>query len=317
MLYLELLGGLVLLFVGGEFLVRGAVSLARKTGVSSLLIGLVLVGFGTSMPELVASLQAARAGYPGLAVGNVVGSNIANVLLILGLAAVISPVLCRRAAFTRDGAVAAGATVLLMALAWTGEIGRGWGIALLAMLVAYAAYSYLSERRGANADGAAVHEAQAQEIPTDKPVWISLAVTLGGMAALLVGADMLVDSAVVLARSMGVTEAVIGLTLVALGTSLPELATCAIAAARGHSDVAFGNVIGSNIFNILGILGVTAIVQPLAVPEEIADVDVWVMAGSLALLAAVAFTSWRIRRAEGALFLVLYAGYIGWQFVAR
>lgn len=314
MLYVQLFGGLALLFVGGELLVRGAVGVARRLGLSPLLIGLVLVGFGTSMPELVASVEAARAGSPGIAIGNVVGSNVANILLILGLAAAIRPVACSRLAFVRDGTVLVGATGAFIALVAVGHIGRGTGALLLALLVAYAILSYASERRGACAASAAVHRAQAEAVhPPPGPVWQGSAIALVGMLALLGGAAWLIESAVTMARSFGISETVIGLSLVAIGTSLPELATSVIAALRGHDDIAFGNIVGSCIFNVLGILGAAALMMPIPVPPEIRQFDAWAMSAAVLLLGLFAWTGWRIRRWEGWAFLVCYVAYLGAQ----
>lgn len=315
MIYLQVAAGLVLLLVGGEYLVRGAVAVARRLGISPLVIGLTLVGFGTSTPELVASLEAALTGVPGVAVGNVVGSNIANILLILGISAVLKPIACDRQAFLRDGTVLVCVSGLGVAACLSAVIGMGWGLFLIALLGAYTGYTYLTERGGMSPE-AAVHKAEADSVQVpEMPIWKGLTITALGLAGILIGAALLVDGAVVIARAFGVSEAVIGLTLVALGTSLPELATSIMASLRGQADVAFGNVIGSNIFNILGILGVTAIVTPIPVAPEIMAFDVWVMAGVSLLLVAFAVTGWRINRWEGLLFLFGYIAYISVQFV--
>ncbi len=314
MVALQILGGLVLLLAGGEYLVRGAVAVASRMGVSPMLIGLTLVGFGTSTPELVASLNAAMAGAPGIAVGNVVGSNIANILLILGIAAVISPMVIHREAFRRDGPVMLGAALLMTAVALYGWAGRGVGAVFVVLLVAYMIYGYVSDRRQQDA-AAKLHAAEAEEVmPAHPAIWSGLVMAIGGIAAVVFGADLLVDGAIVIARDLGMSESLIGLTLVAIGTSLPELVTSVMAAIRRHGDVAFGNVVGSNIFNVLGILGVTALVEPIAVPAEIAGFDVWVMLATSLLLLAFAASGWRLTRGEGALFVAAYAAYIGWQF---
>jgi cation:H+ antiporter len=309
MVYLSLAAGLVLLFAGGELLVRGAVGVARRLGVSELMIGLTLVGFGTSTPELVASLDAALLGAPAIALGNVVGSNIANVLLILGLGALLTPMRTQREAFLRDGPVLIGVSALLAAACLLGTIGRPLGALLLMLLLAYTWYVYRTERT-ASAAGA-VHVAEAEAIGrTQRALGIALATALGGLLGVLLGASLLVEAAITLARLWGVSEAVIGLTIVAVGTSLPELATTIVAAWRRQADVAFGNVVGSNIFNVLGILGVTALVQPLPVPPEIARFDVWVMLGVTLFLVGFAVTGWRVSRVEGAAFLLAYAAYV-------
>ncbi|WP_371061339.1 calcium/sodium antiporter [Rhodosalinus sp. 5P4] len=306
MTWLLLASGLVLLLAGGEALVRGAVLAATRLGVSPLVIGLTLVGFGTSTPELVASLQAAAAGAPGLALGNVVGSNIANVLLILGLAAVIAPVAVSRGAFLRDGAAVVGASLALAALSLHGTVGRLAGAALLVALALYTLNTLRSERTG-------WQEVATEEDTPQGGLWRGLWLAALGIAGVVVGAEFLVRSALVLARGFGVSETVIGLTLVAVGTSLPELATSVVAALRRQSALALGNVLGSNLFNILGIAGVTAMVTPLPVPPEIAGRDVWVMLAAALALAAAGVTGWRIDRREGAAFLAAYAGVLALQ----
>lgn len=297
--------GLVLLVVGGDVLVRGAVGLAARLGVSPLLIGLTVVGFGTSTPELVTSLQAAFAGAPGLALGNVVGSNIANILLILAIAALIRPFAVGRAAFRRDGV-----TMALVALAGSGLIamdalGRVAGFGLVAGLFAYLFIAYRIDRRsiGQRPEGAT--------IPSEG-LGLSLALALGGIVTTIIGARLLVGAATEIAMTLGVSDAVIGLTLVAVGTSLPELATSVMAALRGRGDLALGNVLGSNIYNILGVLGVTALVHPIPVAAQIARVDTWVMLAVTLLLVVLMRTGWRVSRREGGVLLIGYAGYLGW-----
>lgn len=307
---LYVLGGLAGLVIGGDLLVRGAVALARGFGVSPLIIGLTLVGFGTSTPELLTSLQAALAGSPGIAVGNVVGSNIGNILLILGLAAVIAPVAVAPEALRRDGVVMMGATLACVALALAGTVGRGAGALLLAALVAYLLLTVLIERRRQSA--AALMYAHEAGILPEVPLATGRAalILLAGLAATLVGAKFLVAGAIELAGRLGMSEAVIGLTIVAIGTSMPELVTSVIAARKGQGDVAFGNVVGSNIFNILGILGVTALVRPLDVPTGIAGFDAWVLLAASAVMLVFARTGWRVGRREGAVMMLAYAAYV-------
>ncbi len=311
MTFLMLALGLALLLAGGEGLVRGAVATASRLGISPMVAGLVLVGFGTSAPELVTSLTAALTGAPAIAVGNVVGSNIANILLILGITAVLFPIAVDRAAFRRDGSVMFVATLILVVIALVGFVSRPVGLVLLAAVIAYVVYTYLAERSDPGAaDGVYDEEAREKGLPS-MGLWAGLAVAGLGLVGVVVGADLLVDSAVVLARAAGISEAVIGLTLVALGTSLPELATAVVAGLRRHSEVAFGNVVGSNIFNILFILGTTATVQPIPIPAEIVRLDIWVvLAATLAMLVFVR-TGWRLSRAEGAALLVAYVAYLG------
>lgn len=311
MTWISLLAGLVLLLGGGEALVRGSVAVAARLGVSRLLIGLTLVGFGTSMPELMASLQAALAGSPGLALGNVVGSNTANILLILGLSVVILPTVTDRKAFGRDGAVLVGSSLLLAGLVVWGTIGLVAGLGLLALLALYTTMAYRSETRAPMAPAAQVHGDMADAVQAPHgPLWASALMAFAGIAGVVAGASLLVDAATTIASAAGVSDTVIGLTLVAVGTSLPELVTGVTAALRRQGDVAFGNVVGSNIFNILGIVGVTAVVTPLEVPAQIAGLDIWVMLAATALLVVCAVTGWRLTRREGMVFLSGYAAYM-------
>jgi cation:H+ antiporter len=324
---LLILGGLVLLALGGEALVRGAVQIAERLGISPLLIGLTLVGFGTSTPELVTSVQASLAGSPGIAVGNVVGSNIANVLLILGVAALIHPVRVTSAALARDGVIAAAAAAALVAAGLLWSLDRAVGAAFIVGLVAYIAFAWWQESRG-TADhtaafdkGVAFEEAHPDRLraaPASAAggLALSLALLLGGLALVVFGGRLLVDGAVALARAFAVEEALIGLTIVAVGTSLPELVTSAIAAMRRQADVAIGNVLGSNIYNVLGIAGATGLIAPTAIPAGIAGFDAPLMLAVSLLLLVVARTGWRIGRREGGLLLGLYAAYLWWMWPA-
>ena len=305
MLFLELAAGLALLVVGGELLVRGAVAFAIKLKVSPLLIGLTVVGFGTSMPELATCLEAAFLGAPGIAVGNVVGSNIANILLILGVAAVLTPIPVSRAAFLRDGTVAAISAVACLAVVLVGSLERISGFFLLAMLAGYIVYAARDERATATGSG---EPATATPGPSGLA---ASACAAGGMVAMVLGARFLVGSAIELAQLAGVSDTVIGLTVVAVGTSLPELVTAAVAAYRRAPDIAFGNVVGSNIYNVLGILGATAVIHPIPVPAEIIRLDIWVMLAATMALAFAAITGWRVTRLEGAGLLAAYGVYVG------
>jgi len=309
MLALQLVAGLVLLLIGGELLVRGAVAAARRIGISPLLIGLTLVGFGTSTPELVTSLQAAFADSPGIAVGNVVGSNIANILLILGLAALLFPVAVAPGPFRRDGTVLVVSQLACAGLIVYGSLARIPGLVFLAALIGYVVFCYLQERRGAPPDDPHVHEAEETAAPAARlPVAIGLAIA--GLVLTILGARFLVGGSIALATAAGISETVIGLTIVAVGTSLPELVTSVVAALRRHADVALGNIVGSNIYNVFGILGVTALVEPIPVPAEIIGFDVWVMLAATALLVAFAVTGRRITRVEGGILMAGYAAYL-------
>ena len=312
---LEIVAGMALLLGGGEALVRGAVAIARRLGVSPLLIGLTLVGYGTSTPELVASLEAALAGVPDVALGNVVGSNIANVLLILAVAVLVSPVRIEPSSFRRDAAALTVSAVAAVALAATGEVGRVSGLILLGLVVLYTVATYRAEAAKPDEWGA-ILEAEGELKDGSRPLapGRAAAFALGGIVATLVGAGMLIDGAVTLARGIGVSELVIGLTLVAVGTSLPELATSLVAARRGQTELAYGNVVGSNIYNLLAILGITALASPLPVPAGLLAFDLPVMLAATAALILFALTGWRIGRREGATLLAGYLLYLGALF---
>ncbi|MFD1342537.1 calcium/sodium antiporter [Litorisediminicola beolgyonensis] len=292
--------GLPALLFGGEWLVSGAVTVAQRLRVSPLVIGLTLVGFGTSMPELITSLRAASLGSPGIALGNVVGSNIANILLILGLAAAIRPVAVDRSALRRDGGWVLAAALAVAALSLLPMIGRGAGLALV---LALGLFLWTALRSGSV-------EAAPDEAQGTLP---GALMRFGlGLALVLSGAVMLVEGAIGIARAAGVSETVIGLTLVAVGTSLPELVTSVVAARRGHGAVALGNVLGSNVFNVLGILGVTALALPLPVDEQIARLDVWVMLAATLVLLVFCHSGARLSRREGWALLLGYVAYLGW-----
>ncbi len=298
--YIFVLGGLIGLFIGGEALVRGSVGIARKMAIPPLLIGLTVVGFGTSTPELLVSADAALRGVPDIAVGNIVGSNIANILLIVGLTALIWPIGVVGATLRRDTAVMVAAALAMLPLFAMGEIGRLAGIVLVAALAAYLVLSYMRP-------GAAVDELPGAEPPA---VLVSTLWIVAGLVALMFGARFLVDGSVSIARGFGISEAFIGLTIVAVGTSLPELATSVIAAIRRQSEIAIGNVIGSNIFNVLGILGVTAMITPIPVADRFLTFDLPIMIAVSLVLTALLLTRPIIGRGVGLTFLVGYAAYI-------
>lgn len=312
MTILLLIVGLVCLVAGGELLVRGAVQLAQKFRISPLLIGLTLVGFGTSTPELVTSLQAAFAGSPGIAVGNVVGSNTANILLILGLTAIIFPVVVARETFKRDGVVLALSTLMCLGAVLYGQLTPLLGAIFVAALGGYIVFAFRQERQSNAAADAAAGIATTAPGPSLGGIALDLVFVIGGLALTILGARFLVTSAIDIARDFNVSETVIGLTIVAVGTSLPELVTSVMAALRKHSDIAFGNIVGSNIYNVLGILGVTAIIKPIDVPPQIASLDIWVMIGATALLFLTATSRWRIGRVEGGIMLAAYVAYSIW-----
>lgn len=314
MIVLYVVGGFALLLIGGEFLVRGSVALARRLRVSPFLIGLTFVAYGTSAPELVVSLEAALADAPGLAVGNVVGSNIANILLVLGVAGVISAVKSDRRLLARDLPVMMIAAILFIVFARTGRIEVWHGAVMLVLLAGFTAYSYLSERRHHTRVGE-LREKEGEEVArVPSALWLTLFFLLGGLIAVIGGAYLLVEGSVTLARSLGISEVVIGLTLVAVGSSLPELATTIVAAYRHHGEVAFGNILGSCIFNILGIMGLVSLAMPLQVAPKLQHFDLWVMLGVLALPVLFTLLGWRLTRPGGLLFLAAYAAYVYIQF---
>lgn len=331
MTILLVVGGFVGLFLGGESLVRGAVSLARRFGMSELVIGLTLVGFGTSLPELVTSLQALQSNAVGLSVGNVLGSNIANVLLVLGVAAMIAPIQISPRAMSRDGIFMLSATLLFVIILWLDGFTRLTGLFLVCLLIGYLVLSIWLDRRGAN-PVAVVHQETGEVFEKQDGVWTALGLALGGAALIIVGAQFLVAGGTQAARGLGVSETVIGISILAIGTSLPELVTSIVAARRGKSDVALGNVLGSNIFNVLGIMGVSATVipfsvnvpAPLPLDEHAASAivtqsvvtwaDIQALGLSVVLLGLFAYTGRRIARWEGLVLLAAYALYLGLSF---
>lgn len=297
--WLLLFGGLIGLFVGGEALVRGAVGIARRLAIPPLLIGLTVVGFGTSTPELLVSVGAALRGVPDIAIGNIVGSNIANILLIVGASALVWPIRVMGATLARDTSVMMAATLALVPVFWMGGVERLAGVVLVAGLAGYLYWAYRSP--GAVADD--------DDLPIPalwrSGLWVAL-----GLGALMLGAQFLVDGAVSIARGYGVSEAFIGLTIVAVGTSLPELATSLIAALRRQSEIAIGNIVGSNIFNIFGILGVTALITPIPVAARFMTFDLPVMIAVSGVLTGLLLLRPSIGRAVGAALLLTYAVYV-------
>jgi cation:H+ antiporter len=325
--YISLAAGLVLLIAGGEILVRGAVTTAERLGVSPLLIGLTLVGFGTSAPEMVISVQAAMTGSPGIAIGNFVGSSISNIFLILGLTAILAPIAVDSRALSRDGTFVLITAVLftLTSLLLPYDPFVGW--TFIALLVIYLIYAWQQER-GHSSDGhtsayemsLAYHEKRSQngnapsamEMRAHKTLLIAtpVGVAILGLVVVIAGGRLLVDSAIEIARAWQITETVIGLTIVAVGTSLPELVTCVIAGLKGQPSVAIGNILGSNIYNILAVGGMTAIIAPTTVPEHIIYFDNPVMIAAAVLLIFFARTGFQISRLEGTLLFACYVAYL-------
>ena len=313
--FMWLLLGLVLLTVGGEALVRGALAAAKRLGVSPLLAGLVIVGFGTSAPELVVSLRAVLSNQPEIAMGNVIGSNISNILLILGVSAMIMPLVASAKCLQRDGSVLLGATLLFMGAASFGGLSRIEGILFLVLLSAYLIWAYRSEREDLSNPEVAAHLAEVEDA-TAKPMSVPIIflATIGGLLMLVGGADRFLLGAVGIGRSLGVPDAVIGLTLVAVGTSLPELAVSIVAAIRRHADVAVGNIIGSSIFNLLCILGVASTVKPLPLDGRLFAIDQWVLLSATALLLLFLLFGLRLSRLKGAVLLLVYGAYMATMF---
>jgi len=307
--------GLVALVAGAELLVRGASRLAASLGIPPLVVGLTVVAFGTSAPEMAVSVQAALAGQAGIAVGNVVGSNIFNVLFILGLAALIVPLVVAQQLVRLDVPIMIATSVLLVVLAWDGSIGRLEGVLLFAGIVAYTAFQVVQARRERNPEVVAEY---AQEYGNGKAAKgrlpLQLVLIVAGLALLVLGSHWLVAGAVVFAKWLGVSETVIGLTIVAAGTSLPEVAASVLASIRGERDIAVGNVVGSNIFNILAVLGLSAIVsgEGLPVPPSILSFDLPVMLAVAIACLPIFFTGFTIARWEGVVFLCYYVAYTGY-----
>ncbi len=299
MTYLLFVLGLVALFFGGEYLVRGASAVARHFNLSPMVIGLTIVGFGTSAPELLVSIQAAMAGQPAIAIGNVLGSNIANILLILGVSAAIAPLLIPVRQIWRDLGFMLAATAMLWWMLLDGSITRVEGAILVAGLVIFLTTAFLTGK---------VEEDEATL--GDIPQWKAWAMTLGGLVVLVIGARLLVDSSTQIARAFGISEAVIGLTIVAIGTSLPELATSVIAAFRKQTEIAVGNVVGSNIFNIFSILGITALILPIPADPRFATNDMLWVSGTAIGLTVLAFVLGGLPRIAGLLLLAAYGGYV-------
>lgn len=333
---LSVLGGLVGLAFGADLLVRGAGSLALRMGISALVVGLTVVAFGTSTPELIVSVNAALRGQPDIAMGNVVGSNIFNIAVILGLASLLYPIHCNRQVIVRELPALLGVSLLLPLLviaSWglggvpegaSGMLSRPEGIALICLVIAYTYLAYRSSGKGGRALEAAVEEELEEGVlpigPAEeakhRPIWLDVTYMLIGLALLYGGGELLVSGAVKIAQIAGLSELVIGLTVVAAGTGMPELATSVIAAIRKQPDISLGNVIGSNVFNILLILGVTAVVSPIPVSQDVLWRDIPVMLFFTLLCVPIMMTGGRISRLEGSLLLALYVAYTAYLVIS-
>jgi cation:H+ antiporter len=325
--YISLAGGLVVLIIAGDVLVRGSVGVAQRLGIPNLVIGLTIVAFGTSAPELVISLKAALEGAGGIAIGNVVGSNIANVLLVLGMPALIAATPCGEAGATRNALYMVAVTFVFIGLCFFTPIGLPAGVVLLVLLGIFLGASTMVAQKhrkeqkaiaaaAAGADVAAITcnsdgddgLDEVEDVPDS--IWIALVYIGLGLVGLPLGAHFTITGATSIATAWGVSEAVIGLTVIALGTSLPELATTVMAAIRQHGAVAIGNVIGSNIFNLLAIIGITAVIVPIDVPQEVLKLDIWVMLACALLLTALAGFRICLGRISGFAMTAAYALYI-------
>lgn len=315
MTYFLIIAGFALLLVGGESVVRGSVALAQRLGVSPLIVGLTIVGFGTSLPEMVVSVNAALVGAPGLAVGNVVGSNVANILLILGVASIIAPIAVHPGAVRRDLLGMTVVTLIYVALGMMGQIVFWHGVLMLIALFCYIGFTVWHDNKSHD-EVADLHREEAEEMGVIPLRTVSIGgIIVIGLFAVVVGAEWLVTGATTLAKEFGVSDEVIGLTVVAIGTSLPELATSIVAAYRGHSDVCVGNVLGSNLFNLFGITGVTALFAPLPFSDKIVSFDLWVLLAATAIIIPFMLSGRRISRIEGSILLLLYVGFIASQFL--
>jgi len=307
---LLVLGGFILLGGGGEGLVSGAVSLANRLKVPPLIIGLTIIAFGTSAPELMVSIQAAVQGQPDIAIGNIIGSNISNMLLVLGVSALIQPIIVQGKELHRDGVFMLLVTLGFCFVAFYGDITRPIAVGMVGVIVLYTIYLYQLGGDEKITQEVSENPLSGASIP------VSLIILVLGTIAVVWGADLLVKGAVILAMEFGVSEAVIGLTVVAIGTSLPELAISVLAALRGHAALAVGNVVGSNIYNILLILGVTGLVHPIAIAPDFLKMDIWVLLGVSGVTVFLLSYQQSISRVFGGLFLAGYIIYISLLFGA-
>jgi len=309
-----LLSGLVLLALSGEALIRGAVTTALAFRLPPLIIGLTIIALGTSAPEFTVSVQAALVGQADIAIGNVIGSNIANILLVLGVMALLNPFQVSGETLKRDGRVMLMVSALLVAMAYWGMISALMGAGLLLALLVYMIALY----RGAQSESQGNKEASENVTENVLPggLWLAVPVLIAGLIGIIWGADLMVTGAIQLARGFGVSEAVIALSIVAIGTSLPELAVSIVASLRGQAGLAVGNIIGSNISNILLILGGTSLLAPLAISDVLANRDVWVMLGVAILGVYFMSTGRTMSRLEGGICVALYISYIGFIYGA-
>lgn len=315
---LTAVAGLALLLGGAEVLVRSGTRVATRLGIPPMVIGLTVVSVGTSLPELAIGVDAARSGSPGLATGNIVGTNLVNLLVVLGVGAVLRPVLFDRRTLRFDLPCMVAAALLLWVLAQDGVLTTGEGVLMVAAAVGYTVAVVVLARRAPSTTTVGLPEASLPEAP-GRAAWLDPLLLLGSIAVIVLGAELLVEGAVGGARAVGVSEAVIGLTVVALGTSAPELVTTVVSTLRGNAEMAVGNVIGSSVYNIALVLGVTVLAVPggLVVPHEVLDADLVLMVGATLVALPLYLTGSRLSRLEGGLMLAAYAGYLTWLLSTR
>lgn len=314
--YISVIGGLILLVIAGDKLVEGAVAIAERLHISKMIIGITVVSFGTSAPELVVGINAALSGAAEIALGNVVGSNIANILLVLGVPALFYPFVCNNSEIKHSLGYMLLASILFIGLAFYGPLHIWQGLLMVSMLLIFLFYSI----KRAKSNSAILKqdmefaERALEDVDTKiekkLPLPRAIIITVLGLAGLVYGAHILVDGAVIIARTMGISEAVIGLTIIAIGTSLPELVTSVIAARHNHGDVAMGNIIGSNLFNILAIMGITSLVAPISIPDQFFRLDFPIMMASSLILIPIAMGKMKISRPLGLGFCILYIAYL-------
>ena len=304
--YVLLIGGLITLIVAGEFLVRGAVGVALKFNIPTLVIGMTIVSFGTSAPELLVSLKAAIEGHPDLAIGNVIGSNVANIALVLGLTTIILPITVKRSTARVDWSIMMGSTILLYVFMLNGIIDWYEGLFFVLALVGFNIYMFRDAR---DANKEEVLDVDVEQVKKSN-IFFNVFLILGGSIGLAFGANWLLDGAIQIAKNFEVSEHIIGVTIVAFGTSVPELITSIMAALKKHTDISVGNLIGSNIFNILGVLGITSLVQEIPVSNHVLTNDMyWVLAISF-IIFPIMIMGYNINRWNGLLLFLAYSAYI-------
>lgn len=312
--FLLIAGGLLFLYSGGEGLLKGSIAVAHKFNLSKFIVSAIIIGFGTSLPELTVSVGAALQGSPDIALGNIVGSNIANIILILSIGIIILPLRIKGNSVKRDALVMVAASTLLCAMAVTGKISFIYGIILFLALLGYVGLSYFMERRNSsNSDQQ--KEKNHQENQILSPIAMSGYIVFG-LIFLVIGAKLMVSGSIALARDFGISEAIIGLTVVAVGTSLPELAATIVGAIKKQGDMIIGNILGSNIFNILGILGITAIVQSIPVAPQMLKIDIWLMLGIAIFLTCLIWVKRPVLgRISGSVMLLGYIAYVSFLYM--